>query len=130
MFCRFAWSRSKQVYWKSQDSPGGANLDRCSGGLGGVEDALVVLFVAGDYVVGAEVLSGVEAGALTHFAAAVFAGENVEGVAAGGFYLAGFHQISVDTVSDYFRESADVCGDYGDFAGHGFEGGQAKGFQL
>jgi len=31
---------------------------------------------------------------------------------------------------DDFGHAADICGDYGDFAGHGFEGGEAEGFEL
>ena len=51
---------------------------------------MVVGFVAGDHVVGAEIPFGVEAGALAHFAAAVFARQNVECVATSGFDVAGF----------------------------------------
>src|SRR5438270_169596 len=64
----------------------GQGLDFSGRGGGGVEDALVVGLVAWDYVIGAEILFGVEAGALAHFAAAVFAREDVESIAAGGFY--------------------------------------------
>src|SRR6266446_9487717 len=31
---------------------------------------------------------------------------------------------------DNFRDAADVCGDDGNFAGHGFEGGETEGFEL
>src|SRR6266481_430244 len=53
------------------------------------EDALVVVFVGGDDVVGAVVFLGVDAGDLAHFAAAVGAGQNLDGVARGSFHVAG-----------------------------------------
>src|SRR5229473_5035885 len=94
------------------------------------EDALVVGLVGGDYVVGAEFFLGVEAGDFAHCAAAVGAGEDFDGIAGGFFHVAGFDQISIDSMFDDFGDAADVGGDYGDFAGHGFEGGQAEGFEL
>jgi hypothetical protein len=46
-------------------------------------DTLVVGFVGGDGVVGAEFFLGVEAGDFAHFAAAVGAGQDFDGVAGG-----------------------------------------------
>jgi len=60
----------------------------------------------------------------------VGAGEDFDGVAGSFFDVAGFDQKAVDAVFDYFGDAADVGGDYGDFAGHGFESGQAEGFEL
>ena len=65
-----------------------------------------------------------------HFAAAVGAGENFDGVGGGGFDVAGFDEIAVDAVLDDFGDAADVGGDDRDFAGHGFESGEAEGFEL
>jgi hypothetical protein len=64
-------------------------LGASGGGL--FQDAAVVGFVGGDYVVGAEFLLGVDAGDLAHFAAAVGAGEDFDGVGGGCFDVAGFH---------------------------------------
>src|SRR5216684_8389820 len=99
-----------------------------SSGFG--EEALVVVFVGGDDVVGAEVFLGVEAGSFAHCAATVGAGEDFDGVARGFLHIAGFDQKSIHTMLDDFGDAADVGGDYGDFAGHGFEGGEAEGFEL
>ena len=60
-------------------------------GSGFLEDALVVGFVGGDYVVGAEIFLGVEAGGFAHFAAAVGAGQNFDGIARGLLHVTGFH---------------------------------------
>src|SRR6266481_2697020 len=87
------------------------------------EDALVVVFVGRDDVVGAEFFLGVEAGDFAHFAAAVGAGEDFDGVAGGFLDVAGFDQISIDSMFDDFGDAANVGGDNGDFAGHGFQGG-------
>src|SRR5258708_40209879 len=59
--------------------------------LGFLEDALVVGFVGGDDVVGAEFFLGVEAGDFAHFAAAVGAGQDFDGVARGFLHIAGLH---------------------------------------
>src|SRR5258708_10307635 len=99
-------------------------------GSGFVEDALVIGFVGGDDVVGAEFFLGVDASGLTHGAAAVGAGEDFDSVAGGFFYITGLHQKSIYTMLDNFGDAADVGGDDGDFAGHGFEGGKAEGFEL
>src|SRR6266478_522902 len=99
-------------------------------GSGFLEDALVVGFVGGDYVVGAEFFLGVEAGGFAHFAAAVGSGQDFDGVAGGFLHITGLHQESIYTVLDNFWDAADVGGDNGDFAGHGFEGGKAEGFEL
>src|SRR5437879_11929009 len=61
-------------------------------GSGFVEDALVVGFVGGDDVVGAEIFLGIEAGGLAHGAAAVGAGQDFDGVAGGFLPVAGFHR--------------------------------------
>src|SRR5271163_2118237 len=99
------------------------------GGGGGLfQYAAVVGFVGGDYVVGAEFFLGVEAGGVAHFAAAVGAGENFDGVGGGGLYVARFDQEAIYAVLDYFGDAAYVGGDYRDFAGHGFQGGEAEGF--
>jgi hypothetical protein len=50
------------------------------------EDAFVVVFVGGDDVVGAEFVLGVEAGEFAHFAAAVGAGQDFDGVAGAWHY--------------------------------------------
>lgn len=94
------------------------------------QDAAVVGFVGGDDVVGTKFALGVEAGALAHFAAAVRAGEDFDGVGGSGFYVARFDKIAIDAVLDDFGDAADIRGDDGDFAGHGFEGGEAEGFEL
>src|SRR5579864_7093925 len=107
---------------------GRSRLGAGSGGL--FEDAAVVGFVGGNDVVGTEFFLGVNAGDLAHFAAAVGAGENFDGVVGGGLYVAGFYKVPVDAVFDDFRNASYVCGDDRDFAGHGFEGGEAEGFQL
>jgi hypothetical protein len=60
-------------------------------GSGFVEDAFVIGFVGGDYVVGAEFFLGVDARDFAHFAAAVAAGEDFDGVAGGFFHVAGLH---------------------------------------
>src|SRR5713226_2472431 len=99
-------------------------------GLGFAEDALVVGLVGGDDVVGAEFFLGVDAGDFAHFAAAVGAGQDFDGVAGGFLHIAGFHQKSIHTMLDDFRDAADVGGDDGDFASHGFESGEAEGFEL
>lgn len=101
-----------------------------AGGGGLFEDAAVVGFVGGDDVVGAEFFLGVNASDVTHFAAAIGAREDFDGVGGGGFDVAGFDEVTVDTVFDNFGDAADVCGDDGDFASHGFEGGEAEGFEL
>src|SRR6266849_2067421 len=54
--------------------PTGSTTGNVGQGSGFVEDALVVVFVGGDDVVGAEFLFGVETGSFAHFAAAVGAG--------------------------------------------------------
>src|SRR5260370_40535570 len=64
-------------------------------GSGFVEDALVIGFVGGDDVVGAEFFLGVDASGLTHGAAAVGAGEDFDSVAGGFFYITGLHQKSI-----------------------------------
>jgi len=64
-------------------------LGFCGGG--GFQDALVVALVLGDYVVGAKLFLGVDAGTLAHFAAAIGARQDFDGVAAGFLYIAGFH---------------------------------------
>src|SRR5205823_914543 len=84
----------------------------------------------GDYVVGAEFALGVDAGALAHFSAVIGAGEDFDGIAAGFRNVTGFHQIAVYPVLYDFGDATDVCGDYGDFAGHGFERGEAERFEL
>src|SRR5882724_1473129 len=94
------------------------------------EDALVVVLVGGDDVVGAEVFLGVDAGGFAHFAAAVGAGENFDGVARGFLHIAGFHQKSIHAMLDDFGDAADVGGDDGNFTRHGFQGGEAEGFEL
>src|ERR1700693_165510 len=99
-------------------------------GGGCFQDALVVALVLGDYVVGAEFSFGVDASALAHFAAAVGARENFDGVASGFLYVAGVHQITIHSVLDDFGDAAYIGGDYGDFAGHGFKRGQAERFEL
>ena len=58
---------------------------------GFVEDAFVVAFVGGNDVVGAVIFLGVEAGDFAHFAAAVGAGQDFDGVAGGSLHIAGFH---------------------------------------
>src|SRR6267378_6700671 len=75
------------------------------------EDALVVVFVGRDDVVGAEVFLGVDAGDFAHFAAAVGAGQDFDGVACRLLHITGLHQKSVHTVLDDFRYAADVGGD-------------------
>ena len=67
---------------------------------------------------------------MAHRAAAVGAGEQVDGVVGGGFDVAGFHEKTVYIVFDNFGDATDVGGDDRDFAGHGFESGEAEGFQL
>src|SRR5882672_8352018 len=94
------------------------------------EDAFVVALVGGDDVVGAVVFLGVDAGDFAHFAAAVGAGQDFDGVACGCFDVAGFHQKTIHAVRDDLGHAANVCGDDGDFAGHGFESGEAEGFEL
>src|SRR5260370_620623 len=99
-------------------------------GSGFVEDALVIGVVGGDDVVGAEFFLGVDGSGLTHGAAAVGAGEDFDSVAGGFLHITGLHQKSIYTMLDNFGDAADVGGDNGDFAGHGFEGGKAEGFEL
>jgi hypothetical protein len=101
-----------------------------AGGGGLFQDAAVVGFVGGDDVVGAEFFLGVNAGGMAHFAAVVGAGQDFDGVVSCGFYVAGFDQKAVDAVFHDFGDAADVCGNDGDFAGHGFERGEAEGFEL
>jgi len=91
---------------------------------------LVVGLVTGDYVVGAEFLFGAEPGEVAHFAAAVGAGEQVDRVLGGGFYVSGFDKETIHFVFDDFGDAADVGGDDRDFAGHGFQSGEAEGFEL
>ena len=67
---------------------------------------------------------------LAHFAAAVGAREKFDGVAGGEFHVAGFDEVAIHAVLDDFGDAADIGGDDGDFAGHGFESGQAEGFEL
>src|SRR5207302_1997323 len=81
-------------------------------------------------VVGAEVFLGVDAGGFAHFAAAVGAGQNFDGVARGFLHVAGFDQKSIHTMLDDFGNAADVGGDDGNFAGHGLESGEAERFKL
>src|SRR5689334_24069785 len=100
------------------------------GGGGGLQDALVVALVLGDYVVGAEFALGIDSGAVAHFAAVIGAGEDFDGVASRFLYITRFHQVAVDAVLDYFGDAAYVRGDYGDFAGHGFERGEAERLEL
>ena len=90
------------------------------------QDAAVVGFVGRDDVVGAEFFLGVEAGDFAHFAAAVGAGENFDGIGGGGFDVAGFDEIAVDAVLDDFGDAADVCGDDRDFTGHGSRAARPK----
>src|SRR5260370_34743788 len=97
---------------------------------GFAEDALVVGFVGGDDVVGAEFLFGVEASGFTHFAAAVGARQDFDGVPRSFLNITGLHQKSIHTVLHYFGDTANVCGDDGNFAGHSFEGREAEGFKL
>src|SRR5271168_1129489 len=101
---------------------------RSESGFG--EDAFVVVFVGGDDVVGAEFFLGVDAGDFAHFATAVGAGQEFNGVAGGSLHVAGLDQEAIDAVLDNFGDAANVGGDDGDFAGHGFEGGEAEGFEL
>jgi len=42
----------------------------------------------------------------------------------------GFNQITVHIVFDDFGDAANVGGDHRNFAGHGFESGEAERFQL
>jgi hypothetical protein len=72
----------------------------------------------------------VEAGDFAHFAAAVGAGQEFDGVARGSSYVAGFDQISIHAVLDDFGDAADVGSDDGDFASHSFKGGEAERFEL
>src|SRR3981189_1142045 len=95
-----------------------------------VKDAFVVALVGGNNVVGAVVFLGVYAGDLADFAAAVGAGQNFDGVARRSLHVAGFHQETIHAVCDDLGHAANVCGDDGDFAGHGFESGEAEGFEL
>src|SRR5260370_36120054 len=97
---------------------------------GFVEDALVIGFVGGDDVVGAEVFLGMDASGFAHFAATVGAGQDFNGVAGGFLHITWLHQKSIHTMLDDFRDAADIGGDDGNFAGHGFEGGEAEGFEL
>jgi len=90
----------------------------------------VVGLVGGDDVVGAEFFAGMDAGGLAHFAAAVGARENFDSVAGGFLYIARIHQITVHTVLDDFGHAASVRADDGNFAGHGFESGEAEGLEL
>jgi len=103
-----------------------------SGARGGRlgEDALVIGFVAGDDVIGAEFFLGVDACDLAHFTAAIGAGEKVNGVGCGGFHVAGFDEETIHAVFDDFGNAANVRGDDRNAACHGFESGKAEGFQL
>src|SRR6266481_7019229 len=58
---------------------------------GFVEDALVVGFVGGDDVVSAEFFLGVDAGDFAHFAAAVGARQDFDGIAGGFLHVAGLY---------------------------------------
>jgi hypothetical protein len=72
-------------------SPGShkrAFAPRLSSGF--IEDALVVGLVGGDDIVGAEVFLGVDAGGFAHFAAAVGAGQEFDGVTRRFLYISGF----------------------------------------
>src|SRR6267142_1925098 len=94
------------------------------------EDALVVVFVGRDDVVGAVVFLGVDASDFAHFTAAVGAGQDFDGVARCCLHVAGFHQKSIHAVRDHLGDASDVGGDDGNFASHGFEGGESEGFEL
>src|SRR5260370_41484881 len=85
---------------------------------GFAEDALVVGFVGGDDVVGAEFLFGVDGGGLGHFAGAVGAGQDFNGVAGGFLHITWLHQKSIHTMPHDFLGAADIVGADGDFAGH------------
>jgi hypothetical protein len=81
------------------------------------EDAFVVRLVGGDDVVGGVVFLGIEAGDLAHFAAAVGAGQDFDGVAGGFLHVSWFYQKSIRCMLDDFADAAGVCGDDRDFAG-------------
>ena len=62
--------------------------------LGFGEDALVVVFVGGDDVVGAVFLFGIDAGGLAHLAVAAGTGQDFEGVARGFLHIADVNRAS------------------------------------
>src|SRR6266700_3338259 len=71
-----------------------------------------------------------DASGFAHFAATVGAGQDFNGVAGGFLHITWLHQKSIHTMLDDFGDAADVCGDDGNFASHGFEGGKTEGFEL
>jgi hypothetical protein len=88
------------------------------------------MLVHRDYVVSAEFLFCIYTGELTHLAAAVGAGKQIDRVLRRLVHITWLDQVPIHAVLNHFRNSADVCCDHGHFAGHGFQCRQAKRFQL
>ncbi len=94
------------------------------------EDLAVAGFVHGDDVVGAVFAASVGPGAASHFAGAARGGEDGESEIGGGIDVTGRNEEAILAMGDDLGKSADIGGDDGNFASHGFESGEAEGFQL
>lgn len=102
---------------------------RLTGG-GSFQDLAIVSFVKGDDVVGAEFFSRIDACDLPHFAAAVGARKNLDGKVRGGSDISRSHEVSIHTVGHNFRDTSNIRGNDGDFAGHGLKRRQAERFEI
>src|ERR1700687_600882 len=100
----------------------------CYRGL--LQDLLIVAFVLGDDVVGAEFLAGVDSSLLAHFAATVGAGKDFKCMTRGAGNVSGFDEKTVDALLNDFRNPAGVGGDNRNFASHCFQSRETKRFQL